>query len=184
MLHYATPEQAREVYGAFYKRKDIFPHIRRDYVNRAVSEGRCVYDDGIIIIFQVYRKTTRVGTVQIPAGATMLHQILNTYTGTDHRAAWRVMSEFLFTYPDVHLAVRADNERARLFYGWHGMHVVGTVEWKNGTMPGVVYRFPRPAAPGVFSETIEQNGTFAVPSPSTAEIWRSDRISLDTDRAS
>lgn len=182
MLHYATPEIAREIYAAFYKRKDIFPHIRCDYVTRAVVEGRCVYDDGIIIIFQVYKKTTRVGTVQIPAGSTMLHQILNTYTGTDKRAAWRVMSEFLFTYPDVHLAVRADNDRARNFYEWNAMRVVGTVEWKNGTMPGVVYRFPAATSPELPFST--EDSTFAIPSPPSGKIWSTDRISLDTDRTS
>ncbi|HTT24940.1 MAG TPA: hypothetical protein VMG82_38860 [Candidatus Sulfotelmatobacter sp.] len=29
------------------------------------------------------------------------------------------------------------------FYERHGMKVVGTVAWKNGTIPGLVYLLPR-----------------------------------------
>jgi hypothetical protein len=68
MLH-AVESEAREIYSLMTTRKDIFPHIRFDYVQRACRDGRCVYEDGVVIIYQRYKRTVQLGTVRIPAGS-------------------------------------------------------------------------------------------------------------------
>jgi hypothetical protein len=41
---------------------------------------------------------------------------------------------------DLYLTVRKENAVARRFYERHGMKVAGIMAWKNGTIPGLVYR--------------------------------------------
>jgi RimJ/RimL family protein N-acetyltransferase len=143
-MKFATKEQTKEIYEIFRKRADIFPHIRFDYVTRAVNSGRCVYQDGIVIIFSIYKKRTRVGTCGIPRNNCMLHQIVNGSEGNGK--AKEVLNQFLayissLNLPAVWLSVRADNKRATEFYERNGFLKVGTVEWMNGTLAGLIFRY-------------------------------------------
>lgn len=141
---FATKEQAKEIYEIFRKRADIFPHIRYDYLQRAINGGRCVYQDGVVIIFSIYKKRTRVGTCGIPRNNCMLHQIVNGNEGNGNAKA--VLKQFLayissLNLPAVWLSVRADNNRATKFYERNGFVEVGTVKWMNGTLAGIIYRY-------------------------------------------
>jgi hypothetical protein len=125
----------------FIEKRDIFPHVRQDAIERRIKAGQCIYQDGVVITFQYYQKSTRIGDVQIPKGAVMLHQILNSEQFNGN--ASRVFEEFYSEYcvgSDLFLAVRESNAIAWRFYERHKMKVVGTVIWDNGKMPGVVYR--------------------------------------------
>lgn len=143
-MNFATKEQAKEIYEIFRKRADIFPHIRYDYLQRAINGGRCVYQDGVVIIFSIYKKRTRVGTCGIPKNNCMLHQIVNGDEGNGK--AKDVLLQFLayissLNLPAVWLSVRADNNRATKFYERNGFVEVGTVKWMNGTLAGIIYRY-------------------------------------------
>jgi hypothetical protein len=142
-MKHATLDDLKEIYGHFQKRKDVFPHIRQDALKRRIEAHQCVYQDGVVIIYQQYRKRTRVGEVQIPAGAIMLHQILNS--GQFNGAGRKVFQQFVdeIVRPsggDLYLTVRRENRIACQFYERNGMKVEGTVAWKNGTILGLVYR--------------------------------------------
>jgi hypothetical protein len=142
-MRHAKESELKEVYSHFHRRRDIFPHIRQDYVKRMVLAGQCVYQDGVIITYQSYKKATRVGSVLIPKGSIMLHQILNS--GQFNGAAGTVFEQFCneVVNPsdgDLYLAVRENNTVARGFYERHGMILVGTVVWDGGKMPGCIYR--------------------------------------------
>ncbi len=72
----------------------------------------------------------------------MLHQIVNSkqFSG----AAGRVFEKFCdeVVAPsggDLYLTVRRENKTACAFYERHGMRVVGTVAWANGSIPGHIY---------------------------------------------
>jgi len=143
-MNFAIKEQEKEIYEIFRKRADIFPHIRFDYLQRAINSGRCVYQDGVVIIFSVYKKRTRVGTCGIPRNNCMLHQIVNGNEGNGK--AKDILVQFLayissLNLPAVWLSVRADNERATKFYERNGFLQVGTVKWLNGTLAGLIYRY-------------------------------------------
>lgn len=142
MLHYAVESDAREVYSLMTSRKDIFPHIRFDYVQRACRNGRCVYDSGVVIIWQRYKRTVQLGDVRIPAGSVMLHQILSTQP----KAAGRVFRAFQTeAQADIYLSVRESNVWARAFYERMGMSCIGRISWMDGTLPGVIYWVPKSA---------------------------------------
>jgi hypothetical protein len=80
--------------------------------------------------------------VQIPAGSIMLHQILNSnqFNGAGRKVFKEFVAEIVKPSDgELYLSVRKENAVACRFYERHGMKVAGTVDWKNGTIPGLVY---------------------------------------------
>jgi hypothetical protein len=142
-MNHATLSDLKEIYGHFQKRKDVFPHVRHDKLRRMIEAGQVVWQDGVVITYQQYKKRTRVGDIDIPAGAIMLHQILNSQQFSG--AGGKVFEQFVegIVRPsggDLYLSVRKENAVACAFYERHGMKVVGKVDWSGGTLPGLVYR--------------------------------------------
>lgn len=142
-MRHASNRDLKAIYGHFQKRKDVFPHVRQDGLRGRIEAQQCVYQDGVIITYHQYKKRTKVGEVQVPAGSIMLHQILNSqqFNGAGRKVFRQFVEEIVKPYGgDLYLTVRRENTVARRFYKRHGMVVVGTVAWKNKTIPGLVYR--------------------------------------------
>jgi hypothetical protein len=142
-MRHASLRDLNAIYSHFQAHRDIFPHIRQDGLKRRIEAGQCVYQQGVTIVYQRYKKTTCVGDVQVPAGAIMLHQILNSrqFNGAGRRVFRRFVDEIVEpSGGDLYLTVRKENAVARRFYERHGMKVVGTVAWKKRTIPGLVCR--------------------------------------------
>jgi hypothetical protein len=147
-VKHATLSDLKEIYRHFQKRKDVFPHVRQDKLQRMIEMGQVVWQDGVAITYQKYKKRTRVGDVQIPAGAIMIHQIVNSQQGNGKGSV--VFEDFvaevvLPSWGDLYLSVREENTVARSFYERHGMKVVGKVVWSGGTLSGLVYRRREPS---------------------------------------
>lgn len=138
-MHFATTTDLKAIYNLFSSRKDVFPHIRWDALKRRIEAGQCIYQEGVCIVYQVYRKRTRVGDVSIPRQNTMLHQIVNAEPGNG--AGGMMFECFCETVVtgSLYLSVRSANEVACRFYERHGMKVVSKVAWSGGTLPGLIY---------------------------------------------
>jgi hypothetical protein len=142
-MKHATLDDLNEIYAHFQRHKDVFPHVRQDKLHRMIEKGLVIWQDGVIIIYQQYKKRTRVGEVDIPAGAIMLHQILNSdqFNGAGGAVFRQFVDEIVKpSGGDLYLSVREENVVACRFYERQGMEVAGSVAWKNGTIPGLVYR--------------------------------------------
>lgn len=142
-MKHARLSDLKEIYGHFQRRKDVFPHARQDKLQRMIEKRQVVWQDGVIVTYQQYKKRTRVGDIDIPAGSIMLHQILNTqqFSGAGGRVFERFVGEIVKPPGgDLYLSVRKENAVACSFYERHGMSVAGRVFWSGGTLPGLVYR--------------------------------------------
>jgi hypothetical protein len=142
-MRHASLGDLKAIYVHFQNRKDVFPHIRQDRLRQRIEANQCIWQDGIVITYQQYKKRTHVGDMQIPAGAIMLHQILNSdqFNGAGSRVFRQFVDEIVKpSGGDLYLTVRRENAVACRFYERNGMKVAGTVDWKNGTIPGLVYR--------------------------------------------
>jgi len=117
--------------------------VRQDKLRRRIEAHQCIWQDGVVITYQQYRKRTAVGTVQVPAGAIMLHQILNSrqFNGAGGAVFRQFVDEIVKpSGGDLYLSVRKENMVACRFYERQGMQVAGTVTWSRGSIPGLVYR--------------------------------------------
>lgn len=142
-MRLADPADLKTIYGLFSSRRDIFPHVRQDALRRRIESLQCIFEEGVVITFQQYRKRTRVGDIDIPSGAIMLHQIINgnQFNGAGGRVFDRFFKEAVVpSGGDLYLTVRAENAVACRFYDRHGMKIVGKVVWSGGTIPGLIYR--------------------------------------------
>jgi FR47-like protein len=143
IVKHATLDDLRQICKHFQKRKDVFPHVRQDRLKRRIQAHQCVYQQGVVITYQQYKKRTRVGDVLVPAGAIMLHQILNTdqFNGAGRKVLRQFVAEIVErSGGDLYLTVRKENRVACGFYERHGMRIAGTVAWKKRTILGLVYR--------------------------------------------
>jgi hypothetical protein len=139
----AQLNELKAVYTLFASRRDIFPHVRQDALKRRIEAGQCIFEDGVAITFQQYKKVAHVGELSIPAKSTMLHQLINggQFNGAGGRMFDRFFDEVVVpSGGNLYLSVRAANEVACRFYERHGMRVAGKVAWSGGTLPGLVYR--------------------------------------------
>jgi len=146
-MRLARASELKCIYKLFARHREIFPHIRQDALKRRISAGQCIFEDGVVITFQRYKKRTYVGDLVIPAGAIMLHQIVNgeQFNGVGGRVFDCFFNEVVTSSGgDLYLTVRKENAVARRFYKRHGMRVVGKIAWAVGTIPGFIYQKARP----------------------------------------
>jgi len=145
-VKHATLADLKEIYEHFQKHKDIFPHLRQDKLRRMIEAGQVIWQDGVIVTYQRYRRAGRVAAtcpVKAKAGDVILHQILNSkqFSGRGGEVFEQFVKEVVkLSGGDLYLSVRKENAVACSFYERHGMKVVGTVDWSAGTIPGPVYR--------------------------------------------
>jgi hypothetical protein len=145
-MKHARLSDLQEIYRQFQKRKDVFPHVRQDKLRRMIEAGQVVWQDGVVVTYQRYRRAGRVAAtcpVKAKVGDVILHQILNTrqFSGVGGRVFDQFVEEIVKpSGGDLYLSVRKENAVACSFYERHGLKVVGTVDWSVGTIPGLVYR--------------------------------------------
>lgn len=137
-MQHATVQQSDEIYKHFYDRRDWFPHIRKDYIQRMVVANKVVYEDSIIITYNQYTRRQQIGTVQASKGDFILHQILNVKPGCGN-ASGVLLRFFEYCNAPVWLSVRADNHRAISFYLKNNMTQVGEICWMKGQLQGLVF---------------------------------------------
>lgn len=142
----AKIEEIKEVYAIFTQHKDVFPHIRFDYLQRKIDSGCCVYDDGVIITYTIYKRKQRIGECRANKGDVILHQIVNI---NPRNGKSRDILERFFKYTVegrvVWLTVRSDNKRAIQFYKKMNFETMGDIFWMGGDLPGTIFRhMPEP----------------------------------------
>lgn len=120
-------------------RKEYFPHIRQDYLKRKIETNNVILQDGVVIIFGVYKRKQKIGNVEAQKGDAHIGQIVTLEQGKGNAKA--VLNQFFSEHKVVWLTVRAANTRARAFYEKNGMKNVGDISWSGGSIPGVVYKF-------------------------------------------
>ena len=122
----------------FKKYSAIFPHIRQDYIFNMLKAGKCWYENGVIIMFNQYKRNNKIGNITAPKGSFTIKQIVNENIGSGSATA--VLEHFIeFVKADIYLSVRKDNTRAVNFYKKNGFDEIGQIAWKGNTIPGLVF---------------------------------------------
>lgn len=141
-LHYATRDEAKDVYAVFRAHPHIFPHMRYDKVCRMIESRQCIWQDGIVLTHQIYQRTVRLGTILVPKGTTCLHQIAKSPMAAPGSASRVYQAFYTTSVPNaLVLTVRADNTTAWSFYERHGLQRIGEIYWsqQGQPLPGYVY---------------------------------------------
>lgn len=131
----ATENDLDFIFRRMSELKDIFSHIRKDYLQRMIEDNLVIFEKGVVIVFQKYVKAVRLGTVLVPKGSYMLHQLINTSPKSGY--AHQVIDKFC-SGRTVFLNVKADNHQAIKFYKRNRFRKIGDIAWKNNTIKGLV----------------------------------------------
>ena len=145
-MKHATPEDFEVVKGIFKKHRDVFPYLRFDSLKNKIEEGKVVYDTGVVITYNKYKRKQKLGNVEAKMGDIVIQEIVKEDGGDAQGVFVRFVD---FVDVDVWLTVRRDNERAKKFYDRVGMELVGEVLWVHGTLSGDVYLYRQNPAIGL-----------------------------------
>ena len=144
-MKFATEDDFIEVYGLFKKNRKLLPHIRMGYVAKKIEERRCIFTDGVIIIFEIHEKSVQVGKkTKSEKSDCHLNQIVSE---NRDGSASRVLNQFFdfigllpYTSGVIHLNVKKDNDRAKKFYERNGMELIDRTNWIDGDVEVDVYQ--------------------------------------------
>ena len=144
-MRFAKEEDFTDVYGLFKKNQDLLPHVRMGYVARKIEDRRCIFSEGVVIIFEIYEKSVQVGK-NTKSELSDCHIIQSVCTTRDGSAS-RVLNQFFdfiallpYTSGVIYLNVRTDNERAKNFYERNGMKLIDKTSWTDGDVEVDVYQ--------------------------------------------
>ena len=141
-------EDFDDVWSVFQQNKQWFPHVRSSHIKNRLnldlpSKGSVIWQDGVVITYQVYKKKRKISAnsdIVLNAGDCVIHQIVARDKGNG--SAFKVMKEFLFsTDKNVYLTVRSDNIAANKFYEKLGMQIVGETHWGKEKIKGKIWNY-------------------------------------------
>ena len=144
-MKFATEDDFIEVYGLFKKNRKLLPHIRMGYVAKKIEQRRCIFTDGVGIIFEIHEKSVQVGKkTKSEKSDCHLNQIVSE---NRDGSASRVLNQFFnfigllpYTSGVIHLNVKKDNYRAKKFYERNGMELIDKTNWTDGDVEVDVYQ--------------------------------------------
>ena len=142
MMKLATSNKEAVVWSIFKQHRPIFPHIRTDYLRRQNVVKNIIFDDGVVIVNNEYKRQVKLNKKVFKKGTYIIHQIVNSVKGNGN--ATKVLNRFfdvlmMLNVNSCILSVRKSNTVARKFYEKNGFKKVDTISWSNGRIKGVIY---------------------------------------------
>ena len=144
-MQFATEDDFIDVYELFKKNRELLPRIRKGHIARKIEERRCIFTDGVVIIFKIHQRTVRIGSItKSQKSDCHLNQIVSS---TRDGSASKILNQF-FNYISllphasglIYLNVRSENDRAKKFYERNGMKLIDKTSWSDGKIEGDVYQ--------------------------------------------
>lgn len=136
----AMPEQSKEIFQMYMQYKDLFPHLRQDYIERKIQGQECVLYGTCASIISRYKKKTRLGDCHALRGDWISHQSVNLEQGNGHMKKFieKVIRMIDKEGGDFWTCIRVENVRSISFRKKMGFVEVGEINWMQGKLPGVV----------------------------------------------
>lgn len=137
-------DTAKEIMKLCQQYKDVFPHIRYDYIQRNINNTILAIDNDILvgfIIYHIYSKTSSGLGIVTRKGDIQLSQIAVSKQGSGvANNLFKQLENFSFAnnINRIVLSVRSENTRARRFYENVGMEEAGKKMWAL-SIPGTIY---------------------------------------------
>ena len=137
----ATPDNAKDVHRLLRSYKDIFPFLRFDYIQQKIEKGNCIYEDGVVIIYIIYKRKNKIGThssnfpLIADKGDVFIYQLANK--NPSNGMSKKVVLDFLnktVKGKRVYLGVNKNNHRAIKFYKNIGFIICGETTVQNSVM--------------------------------------------------
>tara|TARA_Y100001970_G_C14237327_1_gene862634 strand:- start:2111 stop:2572 length:462 start_codon:yes stop_codon:yes gene_type:complete len=144
-MRFATETNFVEIYKIFKRNRKFFPNIRISYLLKSIQQKKCIFNNGVIIIFSIVKSKTKIGKITTATKSDChINQILASKNDGSASKLIRQFFSYIYLLPytsgKIFLNVRNDNFRAMKFYERNGMKLIDTTNWKNGLIKGYVYQ--------------------------------------------
>ena len=144
-MKFATEDDFIEIYELFKKNRKLLPHIRMGHIARKIAERRCIFTDGVVIIFEILENKVEIGkNTESQFSDCHLNQIVSEKRDG---SATRILNQFFefigilpYTSGVIFLNVKSDNKRAKKFYEKNGMKLIDKTTWTDGDKGVDVYQ--------------------------------------------
>ena len=144
-MQFATDDNFPEICELFKKNRKLLPHIRMGHIARKIEERRCIFTDGVVIIFEILENKVEIGkNTESQFSDCHLNQIVSEKRDG---SATRILNQFfefigilLYTSGVIFLNVKSDNKRAKKFYEKNGMKLIDKTTWTDGDVEVDVYQ--------------------------------------------
>ena len=73
---YAKLSDIDEIENLVYENSEWFSHLRKDHFIEKINNKECIYESGVLISFKIIKTKTLLGNFNVPAGNTILEQII------------------------------------------------------------------------------------------------------------
>ena len=126
-----------KIFHIFYKYADIFPYMRKDYLEECLEKQKVIYENGLVIIYHKYLVSKKFGNYKVNKGDVIIKDMVKE---NDKVNSVKIMNKFFdYVNTNVWCTVRSDNIRACKFYEKIGMKKVSEISWSKGKLKGYVY---------------------------------------------
>ena len=144
-MKFAVKDDFLEISNLFKKNRKLFPHVRMSHILSSIQQNKCIYTDGVVIIYKIQERTFRIGKItKSHKSDCHLNQIVST---ARDGSASKVLNQFFnyisllpYTSGVIYLNVRSKNDRAKKFYERNGMKLIDKTSWSESKIEGDVYQ--------------------------------------------
>lgn len=140
MFNKATLKDFDRIWSIFKKYKNVFPHIRTDYLKRQIKSRNVIFENNVVLITSKYKRKVNLGNRTFDKDTIIIHQIVNDDVGNGCSSV--LIKKFLNEVRNkIILTVRKSNKIARRFYEKNNFKEVGKIFWSNNQIEGVIYEY-------------------------------------------
>lgn len=140
MFNKATLKDFDRIWSIFKKYKNVFPHIRTDYLKRQIKSRNVIFENNVVLITSKYKRKVNLGNRTFDKDTIIIHQIVNDDIGNGCSSV--LIKKFLNEVRNkIILTVRKSNKIARRFYEKNNFKEVGKIFWSNNQIEGVIYEY-------------------------------------------
>jgi len=139
-MNKATLKDFDNIWSIFKKYKNVFPHIRTDYLKRQIKNRNVIFENNVVLVTSKYKRKVNLGNRTFDKNTIIIHQIVNDDVGNGCSSV--LIKKFLNEVRNkIILTVRKSNEIARRFYEKNNFKEVGKIFWSNNQIEGVIYEY-------------------------------------------
>ena len=139
-MNKATLKDFDKIWSIFKKYKNVFPHIRTDYLKRQIKSRNVIFENNVVLITSKYKRKVNLGNRTFDKDTIIIHQIVNDDIGNGCSSV--LIKKFLNEVRNkIILTVRKSNKIARRFYEKNNFKEVGKIFWSNNQIEGVIYEY-------------------------------------------
>ena len=139
-MNKATLKDFDNIWSIFKKYKNVFPHIRTDYLKRQIKNRNVIFENNVVLVTSKYKRKVNLGNRTFDKNTIIIHQIVNDDVGNGCSSV--LIKKFLNEVRNkIILTVRKSNKIARRFYEKNNFKEVSKIFWSNNQIEGVIYEY-------------------------------------------